>query len=81
MHFDGKNQAESEFENSNFGGKGCSRIIWEDIRESRIFSILQYTYQQDIGHNRPIEVHCNFSQENEYKTPIEIGVAQEQGGT
>ena len=39
MHFDGKNQAESEFENSNVGGKGCSRIIWEDIRESRIFSI------------------------------------------
>ena len=38
MHFDGKSQAESKFENSNVGGKGCSRIIWEDIRESRIFS-------------------------------------------
>ena len=35
--FESHCQAEYEFRNSNVGGKGCSRIIWEDIRESRIF--------------------------------------------
>ena len=35
--FESHCQAEYEFRNSNVGGKGCSRIISEDIRESRIF--------------------------------------------
>ena len=52
--FESHCQAEYEFRNSNVGGKGCSRIIWEDIRESRIFNntyIIYYILTNVLRHS------------------------------